>query len=49
MLKTQELENVRQAVVIDQQGHMISKLEEALNDDQKRKPEVLETGIHKLL
>ena len=37
MLKTQELQNARQATVI-------SRLEEALINDRKCKPEVLEAG-----
>ena len=43
MLKTQELENARQTAVIDQQGEVISRLEEAMiSCDRKCKPEVLE-------
>ena len=50
MLKTQELENVRQAAVIDQQGEMINRLEETLTSmDPKCKLEVMETGKNKLL
>ena len=45
MLKTQELENARQAGIISQQGEVINRLEAALvTSDRKCKPEVQETG-----
>ena len=55
MLKTQELKNAWQAKIISQQeletiqqGEVITRLEEALMDsDRKCKPEVLETGKNK--
>ena len=57
MLKTQELENARQANIIGQQelenirqGEVINRLEEALtSSDQKCKAEVLENDKNKLL
>ena len=42
-LKIQELEIIRQAAIIIQQGEMITRLEEAqANCDRKCKPEVLD-------
>ena len=47
-LKTQELENARQAAIISHQGEVINRLQEALiSMNRKYKPEVLETGKNK--
>ena len=49
-LKTQELENDRQATIIIQQGDMINRLEETLiTSNRKYKQDVQETGTNNSL